>query len=302
MRPTLRSGLRVRSPVECICNHIFVFKSSECFVYCECSILRDNHGYETQMIPGANEPSGTGALQFRGSGTVEPIALETEEARDIASLATSFQVRAGGCTTEEIMTEAIITPRKNRPPYNVHSDAKIEKTTSGDHQTNDEDRHVVITYAVQPEDPDWYRERCFVLYKGRKSDDAMRTYVAAHIKMTWPPPHIEIQKYIGEMMETTTIVEPHELCATPCSNLSRVHDEEKNEDILEVYDIAPPLYDHAKHTVRIRIVRACAWHRFRRCLETHKDTQCRHTPFVITHNNENGQTTDMTKVHAMHLG
>ena len=271
------------------------------------------------MIPGANEPSGTEALQFSGPGAAERVPLGTEVAGHV-SLTTDaaldrvfpnrtinrFQGRPEGCTTEDNRTGAIITPQKERHPCNVHSDTKTKKTASVARQINDEDRYVVITYAVEPEDPEWHRERCFVLYKGRKSDDVMRTYVAAHIKMTWPPPHIEIHKSTGEMMETTSIVEPHELCATPCSNLTRVQerlsdiDEQKNEDILEVYDFFPPIYDNEKYTVRMRIVRARYWYTIRRCIETHRETQCRHTPFVITHNNENGQTTDMTWIHTMH--
>ena len=271
------------------------------------------------MIPGANEPSGTEASQFGGAGAVERIPSGTEEEEDISMttdaaldpadpniMTNRFQVGSEGCTTADSSTVAISTPQKNRPQCNANSDTKVEKPASVAHRINDEDRYVVITYAVEPENPEWHRERCFVLYKGRKSDDVMRTYVAAHIKMTWPPPHIEIHKSTGEMMETTSIVEPHELCATPCSNLTRVQerlsdiDEQKNEDILEVYDFFPPIYDNEKYTVRMRIVRARYWYTIRRCIETHRETQCRHTPFVITHNNENGQTTDMTWIHTMH--
>ena len=87
------------------------------------------------------------------------------------------------------MTEAIITPQKKKLRCNAHSDTKVEKL-AGAHQkkappqTNDGERYIVITYAVRPENPDWHREQFFVFYKGTKSDDAMRTYVAAHIKLT----------------------------------------------------------------------------------------------------------------------
>ena len=274
------------------------------------------------MIPGANEPSGTEASQFGGAGAVERIPSGTEEEEDISMttdaaldpadpniMTNCFQVGPEGCTTADSSTVAISTPQKNRPQCNANSDTKVEKPASVAHQINDEDRYVVITYAVEPENPEWHRERCFVLYKGRKSDDVMRTYVAAHIKMTWPPPHIEIHKATGEMMETTAIVEPHEWCATPCSTLKRVQghtlespiDEQKNEYISDVYDFSPPIYDHEQYTVRIRIVRAWYWNTIRLCLETHRNTQCRHTPFVITYNNENRQTTDMTWINAMHM-
>ena len=76
---------------------------------------------------------------------------------------------------------------------------------------------------MQPENPDWHRETCFVLYKGMKSDDAMRTYVAAHIKLTWPLPHIEIKKSAGEVMETTSFVEPHDNETGETTDMTRVH-------------------------------------------------------------------------------
>ena len=218
-----------------------------------------------------------------------------------------WQLKPRIITSKHIMTEVIITPEKKRLRCHIQSATKEQEAT--DSPTNDEERYIVIAYAMQPENPDWHRELCFVLYKGMKSDDAMRTYVAAHIKLTWPLPHIEIKKSAGEVMETTSFVEPHELCAAPCSTLS-MHIQERcshidkvnsNEDILRAYDLEPPIYDHEKYAVRILIVRPRHWHRIRQCIDTHRETQCRHTPFVMTHNNENGETTDMTRVHAMHL-
>ena len=218
-----------------------------------------------------------------------------------------WQLKPRIITSKHIMTEVIITPEKKRLRCHIQSATKEQEAT--DSRTNDEERYIVIAYAMQPENPDWHRELCFVLYKGMKSDDAMRTYVAAHIKLTWPPPHIEIKKSAGEVMETTYLVEPHEFCAAPCSTLS-MHIQERcspidkvnsNKNTLKAYDFEPHIYDYEKYAVRILIVRPRHWHRIRHCLETHRETQCRHTPFVMTHNNENGETTDMTRVHAMHL-
>ena len=218
-----------------------------------------------------------------------------------------WQLKPRIITSKHIMTEVIITPEKKRSQCHIQSATKVQE--AADNRKNDEERYIVIAYAMQPENPDWHREMCFVLYKGMKTDDVMRTYVAAHIKLTWPPPHIEIKKSAGEVMETTSFVEPHELCAAPCSTLS-MHIQERcshidkvnsNENILGAYEFEPPIYDHEKYAVRILIVRPRHWHRIRQCLDTHKETQCRHTSFVMTHNNENGETTDMTRVHAMHL-
>ena len=80
------------------------------------------------------------------------------------------------------MPEVIITPEKKTIRCHIQSATKVQE--ANDNRTNDEERYIVIVYAMQPENPDWHRETCFVLYKGMKSDDAMRTYVAAHIKLT----------------------------------------------------------------------------------------------------------------------
>ena len=164
-------------------------------------------------------------------------------------------------------------------------------------QTNGGDRYIVITYAVQPEDPDWHREQCFLLYKGTRSDEDMKTYVAAHIKRTWPPPHMEIKQSTGEMMETTCYVEPHEFLHSPYAALAQL----KNEGLLKEYECEPPIFDHEQSSVRICSVRPSCWHKIRQRVETHREVQSRHTPFVITHNSEDGKTTEMSWPHAQHL-
>lgn len=206
------------------------------------------------------------------------------------------------------MTEAMITPQKKRRLCDANTIKRSSTKESIDAQTHEEDRYIVIAYAVRPE-PDMHRELCFVLYKGMKSDDAMRTYVAAHIKQSpngWPLPDIEIKKSAGEVMETTCFVEPHEFCAAPCPTLSR-HVQERcghadkvntDKDVIKAYDFEPPVHDYEKCAVRMLTVSPRHWHRIRHCLDTHRETQCRHTPFVITRNNENGEMNDF---HAMHI-
>ena len=93
-----------------------------------------------------------------------------------------WQLKPRIITSKHIMPEVIITPEKKTIRCHIQSATKVQEAT--DNRTNDEERYIVIAYAMQPENPDWHRETCFVLYKGMKSDDAMRTYVAAHIKLT----------------------------------------------------------------------------------------------------------------------
>ena len=194
-------------------------------------------------------------------------------------------------TSKTNMSEDIITPQKKKHRRGVHS---VKKTLP---QTSSGERHIVITYAVQPEDPDWHREQCFLLYKGTRSDEDMKTYVAEHIRHTWPLPHIEIKQSMGEMMMTTCYVEPHEFLHSPYEMLAQL----KNKGILEEYEFEPAIFDHEQSAVRICSVRPNCWHEIRQCVETHREEQGPHTPFVITHNSEDGKTTDMSWVLARHV-
>lgn len=181
------------------------------------------------------------------------------------------------------MSEDTITPRKKRLRPDAPSETKIPR------ETKSGDRYIIISYAVEPlQLPDWHRWQCVVLYKGMKSDDDLRTYVAEHIKATDPPPHMEIKQSAGEMMETTLYLEHYENVADFQKPLTPLQEETIQENELQ-----PPLYDYEECSVRIRSVRPSCWHRVRQNNEELRETQGFHSPLIITHNYETGHTTDI---------
>ena len=188
------------------------------------------------------------------------------------------------------MSQDITTPPKKKTRLNVLSDTKGLRRIQGG------ERYIIIRYAVMPEKLDWHREQCFLLYKGMKSDDDLKTFIVGHIRDLWPPPHVDIKQSTGEMMEATSYLETDDLYHDFNPSLTP-----PQKEILEEYDFSPSIYDHEKCSVRVRSVTPSCWYEIRSCIETHRETQSHSWPFIITYNCETGQSTDLQWVRNRHL-